>query len=457
MRSEVKFQKKMACQSLAVLAVAAAALRPTFSSAVTISEYYIDGQIATDPNFTTGVQNVDLSGSSPSVTIPDGDYFQFGVALVLTGNPNPASGDAWDLANQAKGNPAQPQNLGISNVVFDVLSSDVNGFVVAAVHGPIEADAPANETIFQSTAVINPNLNVNFASPGNAGGGEVGYIEVGNAVNINPSTSAVDELGYFAGAAATPDQATPLFTDLAFQVKSAGQVELSPGIALDEVSTGALVYWTNHAPGSVAPNGTLKSAIYSPTNELTTSDTINALPTITINGSPIQSVLSLSSSPPTTYGDEVPLFGPPPFERLPLNIFASSTIQETRFYFAAPDLDPTSPYLTVYLDLAPSANATEIAQFVGDLNNNDAGIIAASGPILDGFSFSGYNILLQIPQADFAQTNGVAYLGFDMSQISDIPDIQDLYIRQVLVLPEPGSAGLLTAGAIALIGRRKRR
>jgi hypothetical protein len=66
-------------------------------------------------------------------------------------------------------------------------------------------------------------------------------------------------------------------------------------------------------------------------------------------------------------------------------------------------------------------------------------------------------VLLEIPRADFSQTSGIAYLGLDLTQISNIPDISNLYIGQAVVLPEPGSVGLLMAGGIAIAGRRKRR
>jgi hypothetical protein len=435
------------------------ASRTNVSSAVTISEYYIDGQIATDANFTTGVQNVDLSGSSPSVTIPDGDYFQFGVALVLTDNPNPASGDAWDLANQAKGNPVQPQNLGISSVEFNVPSSDTNQYSLAVILGP--ADPPTTPPqFFDSTAVINPNLAFIVSSPGLAGnGGETGLL-VSNVGNINPNSAAVTELGYFAGADATLGHATPLFTNLAFQGKAAGQVTLSPAIEDSPFSGSSLFYWKNQTLGSVGANGNLTTAKYSPQNQLSPADTIDPLPVITVNITPIQPFLSVNSfSPPATYGNDVPLFGPSPFERLPFSFLVSNPMQGTKFYFAVPDLDSSAPYVTVYLSLQSLHGVSEndIDEFVGDINNSDDGVVAVAGTVPNGFGFSGYNLLLQVPQSDFSQPNGNLYIGMDFAQIPNIPDVADLYMRQILILPEPTSIGLFMGGCTALIGARRKR
>jgi len=443
----------MICCRCAILAATAAASHPSFSSAVTISEYYIDGQIATDPNFTAGVQNVDLSGAAPSVNIPMGGYFRFGVSLVLSDNPNPASGDAWDLANQAAGNVAQPQNLGIASVAFDVPSSDTKEYSLAPVLGPLDPEISPNDGIYTTTAVINPDLAVNLESAGQVREGGAEAILVGNSTAINPRSLAIEELGYFSGNG-TPAQATPFFTDMAFQSHAAGQTELSPEIEYPNTAP-QLSYWTNQSLGSVGIGGKLTSATYSYQNQLTTADTINPLPVLIVNVTAIQPVLSLSSSAsPTTYGNEVPLYAPPPFQHG--GFYSTSQFRGTTFYIAVPELDAGSPSVIVELELN-DAFSSDITQFVEDLNSNEDGVVAFSSPPAPYFFFQGYNVLLEIPRADFSQTSGIAYLGLDLTQISNIPDISNLYIGQAVVLPEPGSVGLLMAGGIAIAGRRKRR
>ncbi len=128
----------------------------------------------------------------------------------------------------------------------------------------------------------------------------------------------------------------------------------------------------------------------------------------------------------------------------------------TKFFVGVPDLDPTATFVTVFFALEQnprSRNPADIAQLIQDLADNDEGIIVSPSNLVD----SDYNVMLQIPQADFTQPNGVAYLGLDMTQISNIPDISGLFIEQVLVVPEPCSAGLLAVSGIALISRRRMR
>jgi hypothetical protein len=442
-------------RSSAVVAMAAAmALHPSASSAVTISEYYIDWQIATDADFTTGVQNVDLSSGAPTVNIPIGDYFQFGVALVLTGNPNPASGDVWDLANQVAGNVPQPVNLGISEVKFDVPSTDTTGYSLNPVLGSIDPSFQPNTGIHDSTARVNPDLAFAFESPGVVSGQEVEDINAVNFVNINPRTPAVAALGNFSGNNAVPTRATPFFTALAFQSQAAGSVKLSPAIEYDPTQGYQLQYWTNVTPGSIATNGSLKSATYSFGTQLTTSDIITPLPVITINVISNQSLLSLSSSsPPATYGSDVQMLTLPP--SLGLNVAENFTMPGTKFYFAAPDLDPAAPFVSIYFTVQNNSrlnHTNDLTNLIDDLNSNDQAIVALV-PMLPS---SDLNLLLEIPQADFSHTNGVAYIGLDLTQVSNVPDISDLSITRILVVPEPGTLGLLLLGGLAFIGRRKR-
>jgi hypothetical protein len=86
--------KRKSATKVALLTAAAVCYHPLPSRGVTISEFYINGEIATNPGFTQGVQSVDLLGADPTVNVPVGDYFSFGVSLVISNNPNPASGGA---------------------------------------------------------------------------------------------------------------------------------------------------------------------------------------------------------------------------------------------------------------------------------------------------------------------------------------------------------------------------
>jgi hypothetical protein len=432
------------------------------SRAVTISEYYIDGQIATNSSFTSGLQDIDLSGSAPTVNLPKGDFFRFGVSLVVTNNPNPAAGDAWDLANQSvKGNPPQPQYLGLSGIGFDIPSTDPAGYSFSPVLGPSTGIGVAYPQNY-STAVFSPGVDLfDYTNPGNVESGVVSAMDI-FFVDLPQAESqdGVSQLALFGGMSATPSQAVPLFTQLAYQSNAAGTVTLSPsnsGVGIPVPS-----YWVNEYPGSVNARGNPSpAATYASQGLSPSSDIINALPALTINVTPIQPIISVSSSAtPTTYDNLVPLYGPPRFSSF--TIYASSPIQERTFYIKAPDANPASPFIIVAFDLQERSVPTltgDIAQLVEDINGINDGIVAYSGvpgyPYLSP-PYGTYNFALAIPQADFSPTTGITYLGIDLKQVANIPDISNIYVSGVAVLPEPASTGLLMVAAASLLGRRRR-
>jgi autotransporter-associated beta strand protein len=231
-------------------------------AAPTISTFYIDGEFAADSGFTTGVQSVSMIGTSPTVFVPVGDYFEFGVATVITGNLNSTAGDAWDLANQAQGNPAQPTRLGLASVEYSVGSTDTNASKLA----PVENGPRGGMNDYWSTSVLPNSTPIMIVDPGDVqpGNGQVGItypiFQGGFSADVDTS-SGVATLALFAGSSATVSQATPFFTQLAYQAVGAGLVGLYPALN----TSGGTDIWIPKTPGTVNGNDQVTSdATYSP-------------------------------------------------------------------------------------------------------------------------------------------------------------------------------------------------
>ena len=130
----------------AMLTLIAAEMAGLYGSAVlatpTVSTFYIAGQIAQNSSFSVGTQSISISNASPTVFVPLGDYFEFGISTVTTNNPNVyngvnVNGDAWDLANQVRGNPPQPATLGLAfvNYSVDTTLNNSSGSILAPMEG----------------------------------------------------------------------------------------------------------------------------------------------------------------------------------------------------------------------------------------------------------------------------------------------------------------------------------
>ena len=253
----------------AMLTLIAAEMAGLYGSAAlaapAISTYYIAGETALDSGFSVGAQSISISNTSPTVFVPLGDYFEFGISMVVTGNPNSTAGDAWDLANQARGNPAQPSNLGLASAGMFVASTDSMGTLLAPVEGS-EAGTYNGQPLYNATDLLSDPSPSAFESPGGvqAGNGSVGYPDLPGiydatfASEMNVDTAAgVARLGYWAGTAATPANAAPYFTQIAFQTVSSGLVGLAPVL-----STSA-DYLTPNSPGVVTNGHITSDATYS--------------------------------------------------------------------------------------------------------------------------------------------------------------------------------------------------
>ena len=138
----------------------------------TLAMTYTEVEIANDVNFTSGVQDITLNNTGTnSVSIKAGQYFEFGIDAQVTGNANPAFNDAWDKANQALGNPAQPANLGLG--VIAMLTSTTNG--ATTVMAPVTV--PNGKSFPLSTAIVGPQnypaLPQHHFTTGSVSGGNI--------------------------------------------------------------------------------------------------------------------------------------------------------------------------------------------------------------------------------------------------------------------------------------------
>jgi fibronectin-binding autotransporter adhesin len=241
-------------------------------AAPTLTSFYLGGEFATNSGFTTGAESLPISNTSPTVYVPVGDYFEFGVSAVITNNPNSTAGDAWDQANQALGNPAQPAMLGMGIINYIVGSTDAGAALLAPVEGTYVGSGE-----YDSTAVL-PNSNLAMLSgPGDveSGNGFVGSNQPlfqGNFA-VNPDTAmGVAELALFAGGAATALHATTMFTQLSYHALGAGLVGLLPSAA---AAASGDDYWVPNSAGTVnGSNQVTSDASYS-LDQFSAGGTIN--------------------------------------------------------------------------------------------------------------------------------------------------------------------------------------
>lgn len=213
--------------------------------AATITPSLVLGQISNTSTFTT-TTSVTISGATPSVTLLPGQFFRFGVAIVVTNNPNPEAGSIWDQANADHGSGAAlPQNLGMAVVNGQVDSSDATGALLAAqalASGLSKATVGAGQTWASKSAG-------GVTGNGTGAGGKVGTsgtftIFEGNGAYDPEDNTSPAKLAYFSSSA-------NFFTGVAYVANAAGVVTLSPSLI-----PGLLNIWTNTGAGATSDGTT---------------------------------------------------------------------------------------------------------------------------------------------------------------------------------------------------------
>ena len=201
------------CASKLLMAAAAVTLvLPAISQAAAVTLTYDSVQIATNALFTTGVQTLTVVGNAFSV--PQGDYFRFGVRATVVGNPN----DAAAVANGALLGAPQPANLGIGG--FGGSYTDSANTVVnpRAIGGNSTA---AINTLFSSVI----NKGAVDTTTGDVGTGSLGNLIAGGIAGKNLDSTSTSSLAA-AQIGTTGTAADDLFTNLAYQAVGAGQATL---------------------------------------------------------------------------------------------------------------------------------------------------------------------------------------------------------------------------------------
>jgi len=302
-------RKMRKCIPALVAAVGAVGLSGLGARAgVVLNEQYINVQYSTAANFSSGVTNVTTAatpgGSGPlSVSIPQGDYFRFGItASVGTTDPNGAAGQAWD--NNTNGNGSLPADLGLAalGVYVPVSANDSNGSILQ----PVLSGSNTDAAIYQGTgtAIGNPSTGSASASNGQAG-------TIASPISFNDGTtpnigtqSGINEISMFGAttssgsqAATSKNNAVPggdpqeFFQNLEYQATGAGVVTLSPTVL---GGTAGSLYFAYTNPSQV--NNAAVAPTYQATAFTNTGDTINQLSPITVT------VTSSSTPEPASLG-----------------------------------------------------------------------------------------------------------------------------------------------------------
>ena len=201
----------------------------------TLGTYFISGEISTNSSF-SGAQSVSLSPTSPTVFVPLGDYFEFGVSTILAGNVN---GDAAD--------PGQPAYLGLATCEYAVASTDTTASILAPVLG-----ASLGNGAYDATDVLQNVFPASITQLGEVepGNGLVGvnnrYIYQGTFAPNSQTQSGVQRLALWGGATASPSAASAFFNQLQYQTVSTGLVGLEP--AIQSQGTNYFYYNTSSSP-----------------------------------------------------------------------------------------------------------------------------------------------------------------------------------------------------------------
>jgi hypothetical protein len=311
----MQLKKNNSVKTLATLSIAASAglgVAVSQAPAATLTSYYANAIISTvSPTATgagklvlgTNATQVDVSAASPGITVPVGDYVQFGIAAVVINNINRDAGRA--TSNGVGGTIVQPTNLGLAEISYRVLNVSAND-LNASILAPVESQPrPTSPGEFFTTAVLGGEGKVHAGSSlsaypqnpfvttgagfalGDVGDTEAGVGTVANVFQIwNGSPTATGTslqsqqlLTQYApqqGASlGDPHNATLVFDTLSYQALAGGTVTLQPA-----VDPTALLLWTNTQAGTSSTPSAYHAAYFSST------DTISSLPVLTITIGP---------------------------------------------------------------------------------------------------------------------------------------------------------------------------
>jgi hypothetical protein len=235
--------KRVTSNFLPAVAALVALLVAGWSQAAVITLSYVNGAVSTTSNFAAGTTTAVSAAqmTNGSLAIPSGQFFRFGVAAVVTGNPNPEAGSAWDAAAQnTYGTPPMPANLGLSTLGIKVLSSSADVSVGAPLSNGGKTRALFNNTGFSWTS-----SDVGDVTGGNAG--EPSSIFRGQGPANVQDPTFTPKLGYYTTVA-------NFVNTLPYSINT--QAPLTLSLTMDLLSTSL---WDRTAPGSDDGGGGVNS------------------------------------------------------------------------------------------------------------------------------------------------------------------------------------------------------
>jgi hypothetical protein len=230
-------------------------------------------QWASDSGFTQNTGTSTIVGNT--VAIPGGDYFRLNMSVLVTNNPNPASGGAWDQNNGT----TQPPNLGVSGWGMWFTDSD------ASVVAPLVDGGNA------VVAFPNGLYGVSSSGSANAANGNVGSSlgPVSGGISIlavsgsNPSAFPLLTLG-----AGAPQD---IFTGLTYRTTGLGSAVLTTELPR---ASGFVAYFIDKTLGDATDAPTYTNDII---DRFNTTDILNIpAPLTVVVPEPCSAILLLLSS-----------------------------------------------------------------------------------------------------------------------------------------------------------------
>jgi hypothetical protein len=243
----------------AIIVSAALAAAPVWASAAVNVAFNYDPTvtIASNSAFTMNVSTVPIVGDT--IIVPPGDYFEFNVNTLVTGDTNPASGGAYDQANGT----TQPPLLGLTGFGFAFTNNNTS--VVAPV-----------VTAGKSTLAVplgGPPLRYDVSGKGtaNAASGEAGTagapLSAGYLPEDTTATTGFYRLTLGAGTA------QDIFTGLKYQALTSGS-----SLIANVIPTGAVAYANLRSAGNASTFPVYQGDVVG----LQPGDTLTPLPSLTV-------------------------------------------------------------------------------------------------------------------------------------------------------------------------------